>query len=63
MTAAEGLKFDIVGDVHGQYEKLVGLLQHLGYQPDHGTWKHPNRSAIFVGYLIDRGSEQVRTVI
>jgi hypothetical protein len=23
--------FDIIGDVHGQYDKLVALLEHLGY--------------------------------
>jgi hypothetical protein len=62
MRGAEGLKLDIIGDVHGQYEKLVGLLQHLGYEPNRETWQHPIRSAIFVGDLIDRGPEQVRTV-
>jgi len=62
MTGAEGLKFDIIGDVHGQYEKLVGLLQHLGYESHQGSWKHLNRTAIFVGDLIDRGPEQIKTV-
>jgi hypothetical protein len=62
MAGAEGLKLDIIGDVHGQCEKLVGLLQHLGYESHQGSWKHPNRTAIFVGDLIDRGPEQVKTV-
>jgi hypothetical protein len=56
------MKFDIIGDVHGQYHKLVGLLRHLGYEPHQDTWKHPRRTAIFVGDLIDRGPDQVQTV-
>jgi hypothetical protein len=56
------MKFDIVGDVHGQYDKLVGLLRHLGYEVCFGTWKHAERTAIFVGDLIDRGPNQVDTV-
>jgi hypothetical protein len=56
------MKFDIIGDVHGQYYKLVGLLRHLGYELYQDTWKHPGRTAIFVGDLIDRGPDQVQTV-
>jgi len=25
------MNLDVIGDVHGQYNKLVELLQHLGY--------------------------------
>jgi hypothetical protein len=53
---------DIIGDVHGQFDKLVALLLHLGYRDTAGTWRHPNRSAIFVGDLIDRGPKQFATV-
>jgi Calcineurin-like phosphoesterase len=56
------MKFDIIGDVHGQYYKLFGLLRHLGYELYQDTWKHPGRTAIFVGDLIDRGPDQVQTV-
>jgi hypothetical protein len=56
------MKFDIIGDVHGEYYKLVGLLRHMGYEMYQDTWKHPARTAIFVGDLIDRGSDQVQTV-
>jgi hypothetical protein len=41
---------------------VVGLLRHLGYELYHDTWKHPGRTAIFVGDLIDRGPDQVQTV-
>lgn len=54
--------FDVIGDVHGHAEKLVGLLTKLGYGIVEGSWQHPTRQAIFVGDLIDRGPEQVRCV-
>ena len=54
--------FDIIGDIHGHAEKLIGLLKILGYREKEGAWRHPERSAIFVGDLIDRGPNQVATV-
>jgi hypothetical protein len=54
--------FDIIGDVHGQFDKLVALLAHLGYRDSGGTWRHPSRSVIFLGDLIDRGPKQLATV-
>ena len=53
---------DVVGDVHGQFDKLVALLTHLGYRDTGGAWRHPDRSVIFVGDLIDRGPKQLATV-
>jgi protein phosphatase len=58
--------FDIIGDVHGCCDELEQLLDELGYQvveqregefPDGGpVYKHPEeRTAIFVGDLVDRG--------
>jgi len=54
--------FDIIGDVHGQFDKLVGLVSYMGYREVGGTWRHPSRSVIFVGDLIDRGPKQLATV-
>ena len=36
----------------------------LGYRPDErgGAFRHPERQAIFVGDLIDRGPEQLRVL-
>jgi hypothetical protein len=48
--------------VHGQFDKLVALLTHLGYRDTGRAWRYPSRSAIFVGDLIDRGSKQLATV-
>ena len=53
---------DVIGDVHGHHEALVGLLTHMGYQAQGGVWCHPSRQAIFVGDLIDRGPSQVAVV-
>jgi hypothetical protein len=53
---------DVIGDVHGEHRKLEALLGRLGYLRTGGSWAHPERLAVFVGDLIDRGPEQVRTV-
>ena len=56
--------YDIIGDVHGCATKLESLLVDLGYRPDatDGAYRHPDRTAIFVGDLIDRGPEQLRVL-
>jgi hypothetical protein len=56
------LSWDVIGDVHGQFEKLTGLLTLMGYRETLGAWRHPDRTAIFVGDLIDRGPKQLATV-
>jgi hypothetical protein len=48
---------DIIGDIHGQADKTEALLQSLGYNKRYGVYRHPNRSALFLGDLIDRGSQ------
>lgn len=54
--------FDIIGDIHGHADQLEGLLRKLGYRSTGGAWRHPDRTAIFVGDLIDRGPSQLRTL-
>jgi Calcineurin-like phosphoesterase len=56
------LSFDIIGDIHGQADKLISLLRLLGYAPVDGAWRHPSRQAIFVGDYIDRGPRQIETI-
>lgn len=53
--------YDIIGDVHGSAAKLEGLLVALGYRELRGAFAHPERQAIFVGDLVDRGTQQLRT--
>lgn len=54
--------YDVIGDVHGHVDKLVKLLEQMGYSHARGTWRHPHRQAIFVGDLIDNGPQQLATI-
>ena len=54
--------YDVIGDVHGYADKLEGLLVKLGYSHRTGVWGHPERTAVFIGDLIDRGPQQRSTV-
>ncbi|MBK7041946.1 MAG: metallophosphoesterase [Bacteroidetes bacterium] len=50
--------YDIIGDVHGHADALENLLVKLGYYMVDGIYQHPDRrQLIFVGDLIDRGSQ------
>jgi hypothetical protein len=56
--------YDIIGDIHGCATPLERLLDTLGYEPNDwtGAYWHPDRRAIFVGDLIDRGPQHVRVL-
>ena len=55
--------YDIIGDVHGQADKLIGLLTKLGYQNNGEFFEPPkNHRAIFIGDFIDRGHQEVQTL-
>ena len=56
--------YDIIGDVHGCATALEDLLTDLGYQPNDwtGAYWHPDRRAVFVGDLVDRGRDQLRVL-
>lgn len=56
------MAYDIIGDVHGHANRLQALLRELGYTQRAGAWRHPDRTAIFVGDLIDRGPGQLETL-
>jgi len=53
--------YDVVGDVHGQHDKLKGLVELLGYRQIGGSWSHPEgRQLVFVptptsGHLLAAG--------
>lgn len=51
--------YDIIGDIHGQVERLYKLLAKLGYVETADGWQHPIRKAIFVGDFIDRNDDQL----
>jgi hypothetical protein len=51
---------DIVGDVHGEIDALLSLLQQLGYSK---SGRHPEgRRLVFVGDLVDRGPDSPAVV-
>lgn len=64
MTDSAVQGYDIIGDIHGCASPLEALLTELGYEIAKGTgeYRHPDRTAIFVGDLIDRGKEQLRVL-
>jgi len=49
--------YDIIGDIHGERRSLVALLGTLGYSNGPSGWRHPERKAVFLGDLIDRGHD------
>ena len=52
--------FDVIGDIHGQADKLFALLTKLGYAQRGSLWVPPaGRQAVFLGDLIDRGPKQL----
>lgn len=56
------MDYDVIGDIHGQFDKLQALLRCMGYEQRRGAWRHPSRTAVFVGDFIDRGPHGVETV-
>ena len=63
MGRKEMIQYDIIGDVHGRATKLKALLGELGYRRDgSGVYRHPERTAVFVGDLVDRGDEQLEAL-
>jgi hypothetical protein len=51
---------DIVGDVHGELDVLLALVEKLGYD---ARGEHPaGRRLVFVGDLVDRGPDSVGVV-
>lgn len=55
--------YDVIGDIHGQADKLIGLLTQLGYRHDGTCFVPPaNHQAVFIGDLIDRGKQEIKTL-
>lgn len=58
------MEIDVFGDVHGHAPALRALLKELGYEYRDGCYRHPdpNRTALFLGDIIDRGPEQLASI-
>ena len=50
--------YDIIGDIHGQGDELLDLLERLGFCHAGMSYTHENRQALFLGDLVDRGDQQ-----
>lgn len=47
-------QYDIIGDIHGRYDKLAALMAQMGYQREGNGYLPPKgRMALFLGDLID----------
>lgn len=63
MPTPAGLRaYDLIGDIHGCGDELEALLRTMGYAERSGAWRHPERTAIFVGDFLDRGPKIRQTL-
>lgn len=60
-----GNGIDIIGDVHGCYIELIGVLEKLGYQRnEQDLYCHPEgRKFVSVGDVMSRGPESLKTML
>jgi hypothetical protein len=56
------MKYDVIGDVHGEFDRLVELLTELGYSHNGTYYSHASRQVLFIGDLIDRSPQQRQVV-
>jgi predicted kinase len=59
-------KLDIVGDVHGLFDELIKLLEKSGWiyskKEDSLTHEDPERRLLFLGDIIDRGTQSMQVL-
>lgn len=61
ITKFDAPMVDIVGDIHGEYDALLTLMDKMGYDED---GFHPEkRKLVFVGDLVDRGPDSIAVVL
>lgn len=56
------MNYDIIGDIHGQANKLIALLDKLGYKKQQGIYQQEGHQAVFVGDFVDRGEQQKKVI-
>jgi hypothetical protein len=52
----------VVGDVHGEYERLIHLLINAGLLHQDLTWRAKRAHIVFMGDLFDRGQDVIKTL-
>ena len=51
----------VVGDVHGEYDRLFGLLRNAELVDPEGQWVGGRSHVVFLGDIFDRGADVTRT--
>ncbi len=51
----------VVGDVHGEYDRVLGLLRNAGLIDAEGQWVGGRSHVVFLGDIFDRGADVTRT--
>jgi hypothetical protein len=54
--------YDLIGDIHGQADRLFALLEKMDYVQRGGIWRHATRQAVFLGDFVDRGAAQIEVL-
>jgi hypothetical protein len=52
----------VVGDVHGEYERLIQLLTNAGLLHADLTWRARRAQIVFMGDIFDRGQDVIKTL-
>ena len=52
----------VVGDVHGEYDRVLGLLGNAGLIDTEGQWVGGRSHIVFLGDIFDRGVDVTRTL-
>ena len=52
----------VVGDVHGEYDRLRQLLHNAGLVDSEARWSGGTRHVVFLGDIFDRGDDVTRTL-
>ena len=55
-------KIFVVGDVHGEYDRVVGLLANNRIIDKEGDWNWGKGHLVFMGDIFDRGSKVTETL-
>lgn len=52
----------VVGDVHGRFDRMLGLLANADLVDDEGAWTGGTRHLVLTGDLFDRGDDVIRVL-
>lgn len=62
MKLVKSSVYYIVGDVHGQYQRLLGRLKSAGLTSKKGKYSFDNGKILFLGDLLDRGPDSRKVI-